>query len=70
MKGMSVVRALSCAAKVSRGEKCTVSELAASLDTLAWAYKKGKSASRKPKNKRAYQAGRYPTRSYRRKSKS
>lgn len=42
MKGTSVKMALSCAMKVKRGEYCTPDELRASLDTLAYAYKKAK----------------------------
>ena len=36
---MTIVRALMCAAKIKQGQKCSVSEMAAALDTLAWAYK-------------------------------
>lgn len=42
MKGTTVAQALHCALKVKAGKKCTVTELAGALDTLAWAYSKGK----------------------------
>lgn len=42
MKGTTLAQALYCAAKVKAGKKCSVAELAGALDTLAWAYKKGK----------------------------
>lgn len=47
MKGISVANALKCAAKVKAGKKCSVSELAGSLDTLAWAYNRVKKPVRK-----------------------
>lgn len=49
MQGTTVEMALSCAMKVKRGEYCTPDELRASLDTLAFAYKKAK-----PTLKRVY----------------
>lgn len=42
MRGTTVAQALKCAAKVKSGKKCSVAELAGALDTLAWAYKKGR----------------------------
>lgn len=42
MKGTTVAMALKCAVKVKKGEKCTLEELRASLDTLAYAYNKVK----------------------------
>lgn len=42
MRGTSVAQALKCALKVKAGKTCTVAELAGALDTLAWAYSKGK----------------------------
>jgi hypothetical protein len=41
-KGMSIVKSLMCAAKLRQGIPCTMSETAAALDTLAWAYKNRK----------------------------
>jgi hypothetical protein len=49
-KGMTIARAISCAIKVQRGEKCSVSETAAALDTMYWAYKKGYLKPHEPKN--------------------
>ena len=46
-KGMTIVMALSCAAKLRAGQKCSMRETAAALDTLAWAYKKGQQARKK-----------------------
>lgn len=42
MKGTTIAQAIKCAAKVRAGGKCSVAEMAGALDTLAWAYKKGK----------------------------
>ena len=42
----SLAGALSCAAKVRRGEACSASELKASLTTMAAAYQAGKRSVR------------------------
>jgi len=49
MRGMTVVKSLSCAAKLKAGQNCSMSEMAAALDTLAWAYKKAEKANKKHK---------------------
>jgi len=64
MKGTTVAHALKCAAKVQAGQKCTVTELAASLDTLAWAYKKVKKPVKRTA-KKTYKTVRHPKRTYR-----
>lgn len=61
MKGTTVEMALACAAKVKKGEHCTGAELRASLDTLAYAYKKVK-----PVGKRVYRRVKKTVRKYRR----
>lgn len=47
MKGTTIAQAIKCAAKVKAGGKCSVAEMAGALDTLAWAYKKGKLPARR-----------------------
>ncbi len=47
MRGTSVAQALKCALKVKAGKTCTVAELAGALDTLAWAYTKGKKPAKR-----------------------
>lgn len=61
MKGTTVEMALRCAAKVKKGQPCSGAELRASLDTLAYAYKKVRPAS-----KRVYRRVRKTYRKYRR----
>ena len=64
MKGTTVAHALKCAVKVKAGQKCSVTELAASLDTLAWAYRKVKKPVKRGA-KKTYKTVRHPKRTYR-----
>jgi len=51
MKGTTVEMALKCAMKVKKGQYCTPDELRASLDTLAYAYKKVKPTLKRVRRK-------------------
>lgn len=66
---MTIVMALSCAAKLRAGQKCSMKETAAALDTLAWAYKKGRQVEKrayKGTKKTARKQGRQMKRTYKR----
>ena len=40
-KGMTIAKSISCAIKLRAGKKCSMSETAAALDTMVWAYQNG-----------------------------